>query len=267
MKQKKVKLYASEKKGPLGLPFGLSGSALKWIAIVTMLLDHIGACVIAEYMMNSSGFAAYQGYAGLSYEQKMFWYNAYYVLRYIGRLAFPIFCFLLVEGFSHTRDVKKYALRLGLFCLISEIPFDLAFRGALFNWNYQNVFFTLLLGLLGIWGMEYFKKKGTWPLGVLCMAAAAVAAELLHTDYGAFGVIVIALLYLFHQNRWLQVASGVIAILIYGGMEMWGSLAFLPILLYDGSRGKQPKYFFYIFYPAHLLILTAVGYWILPLVL
>ena len=97
---------------------GLNSFQLKCIAIVTMLIDHIGAIIFPTQM----GF------------------------RIIGRFSFPIFCFLLVEGFHHTKDVKKYMIRLGIFALISEIPYDLAFRNVFLEFERQNVFFTLLLG-------------------------------------------------------------------------------------------------------------------------
>ena len=100
---------------------GLSGSTLKLIAIVTMFIDHLGVVAFETQISN--------------------YMVPYYIMRLIGRLAFPIFCFLLVEGFFHTRDVKKYALRLLVFAFISEIPFDLAFNRQLFYWRHQNVFF------------------------------------------------------------------------------------------------------------------------------
>ena len=105
---------------------GLSGSTLKLIAIVSMLIDHVAAAVIVRVL-----------YAGHWTEQL---YQIYRVMRSVGRIAFPIFCFFLVEGFEHTRDRKKYALRLFLFALISEIPFDLAFSAEILEVQYQNVF-------------------------------------------------------------------------------------------------------------------------------
>ena len=130
---------------------GISGSTLKMIAIVTMLIDHIGAAVLARLLMvnglgeldqtNTDAIMQWLSANGALY-------GTYTVMRMIGRVAFPIFCFLLVEGFLHTHDVKKYAMRLGLFALLSEIPFDLAFSSKILEFNYQNVFFTLFIGLL-----------------------------------------------------------------------------------------------------------------------
>ena len=124
---------------------GLSGSALKMIAIATMLIDHIAATVIIRVLK----FGGYNDSL----------YQLYRVMRNIGRIAFPIFCFLLVEGFMHTRDREKYALRLGCFAAISEIPFDLAFNGKILEVGYQNVFFTLLLGLLTMMAYDSVMKQ------------------------------------------------------------------------------------------------------------
>lgn len=244
--------------------WGVNGSFLKWFAILTMLVDHVGACLIEVYVMNIHGTSPYQGYGSLSYEQSLTWYWVDYALRCVGRLAFPVFCFLLVEGFLHTRDVKKYTLRMGVFCVLSEIPFDLALFGQVARWDYQNVFFTLLLALLGLWALTYLEKRNLRFLGVLCVLGAAVLAEVLNTDYGAFGVAVVAVLYLCRGQKAWQLGLGAGCFLLYGGTEMLGALAFLPIALYNGKRGKQPKYFFYVFYPLHLVILAAVGMWILP---
>ena len=242
---------------------GLSGSALKWIAIFTMLLDHLGACVIEVYILNGRGTSPYKGFWRLPNATIDTILLLDQILRGVGRIAFPIFCFLLVEGFCHTRDVKKYALRLGIFCLISEVPFDLAFLGTPVYLLYQNVFFTLLLGLLGIWALEYFAGEKRF-LGTLIALALAALAGLLHTDYGTFGVAFIEVLYLLRERKALRTAAGILCLMLYGGSEVIGALAFIPISLYNGTRGRQPRYFFYVFYPAHLLLLVAVGRFLIP---
>ena len=116
--------------------FSLSGTALKRIACLSMLLDHIGASLLENGLFKQGAF--WPGDVQLDG-----------VLRLAGRLAFPIYCFLLVEGFLHTHDFKKYALRMLGFALISEWPFDWAFFSGVY-WGHQNVYFTLLLGLLAI---------------------------------------------------------------------------------------------------------------------
>ena len=180
---------------------GLSGSALKIIAIVTMLIDHIAATVIIRILK----FGGYND--GL--------YQLYRVMRNIGRIAFPIFCFLLVEGFMHTRDREKYALRLGCFAAVSEIPFDLAFNGKVLEVGYQNVFFTLLLGLLTMMAYDAVMNQSRWSvwkrtaLSTIAILAGMFAAEFLSTDYGALGVLCIMVFYLFRRSRIQQVVFGI----------------------------------------------------------
>ncbi len=233
---------------------GISGSTLKLIAISAMLVDHIGAVLLVPYLT-----------APGNWTQEL--YDLYYVMRMIiGRIAFPIFCFLLTEGFAHTSNVWKYALRLGIFALVSEAAFDLAFEGAVPAWGYQNVFFTLFLGLAA---MIIWKKledsslpKVAWiPLGLAGIAVCMCLAELLQTDYGAYGVLCIVTLYLTRGNRLFQVVAGCAALWVgdylfgMGGSEFWAPLGLLPVLFYRGRRGLKLKYVFYLFYPVHLTIL------------
>lgn len=243
---------------------GLSGSTLKIIAIVTMAIDHVGAALLGR-LMNVSGYmqAAYASDMTAISEWLMangLLYGSYMTMRMIGRIAFPIFCFLLVEGFLRTGNVKKYALRLGGFALISEIPFDLAFNAKVLEFTYQNVFFTLFLGLLT---MIVFDKiiRTAWPKIVkllLCapvLAAGGILAEILQTDYAATGVICIMVLYLFRNSKPWQLVAGCAAFL----WELTAPLAFIPIAFYNGERGLKLKYFFYAFYPAHLLIIYLIS--------
>lgn len=227
----------------------LSGNGLKLIAVATMLIDHTGAMVI-EQMGN--------GAPALSSQAQMMWGDIDFVLRMIGRLAFPIFCFLIVEGFLHTRNVKKYLLRLLVFSLISEIPFDLALYNTWFYPGYQNVYFTLLLGLLALAGIHRYRTC-LWKQALVVIAACGGAA-LLHSDYGAFGVFFIVLLYLLRDDQKSQTIFGCIAIC----WEVAAPLAFIPIRMYNGSRGKwNLKYFFYAFYPVHILVLWGIRVWLI----
>ncbi|MBR5343175.1 MAG: conjugal transfer protein TraX [Oscillospiraceae bacterium] len=254
---------------------GVPGSVLKWVAIITMFIDH--AAVVLVY-----GWAKYNHAWGPGIESVKF----YYVLRGIGRLGFPLFCFLLVEGFFHTRSRWKYLLRLFLFALFSEIPFDLAFQetwknlkepGASFwtriglEFGDQNVFFTLALGLLAVILWDLLTRGGEEDCGswrglaaIVCALALGTAAHYMETDYGAMGVALILMMYLLHDRPWSRdlAAGGVLAAMIPFGshwIELFGALAFPLFHLYNGKRGRQMKYFFYIFYPAHLLLLTLIG--------
>lgn len=226
----------------------LSGNGLKMIAIVTMLIDHIGGMVIEPGILRN-----YDASTIMNTPELFKWMQIDTVLRTIGRLAFPIFCFLIVEGFLHTRDVKKYALRLLAFSFLSEIPFNLGLFGTVFNAQYQNVYFTLFLGLLALIGLQKYQES-FWKRALVLMACCG-AAVLLRTDYDAFGVFFIALLYLLHDNKMMQTLLGCVSLY----WEAAGALAFIPINMYNGSRGKwNLKYLFYAFYPVHILVLWGI---------
>lgn len=226
---------------------GLSGSTLKLIAIITMLIDHIGAAVIVRVLLSGN------------WSPEM--YEVYSSMRVIGRVAFPIFCFLLIEGFEHTRDRKKYALRLLAFAVISEIPFNLAFKSEVLEFGYQNVFFTLFIGLVTIMAIHVVEEKQEWhpclriAVAIVIGFAGMMVAYLLRTDYDAKGVMCILALYLFRKMRGLQILAGCIA---FGSFELPALVAFIPIAFYNGKRGWNIKYFFYLFYPLHLVLLYLI---------
>ncbi|MCD8021884.1 MAG: conjugal transfer protein TraX [Lachnospiraceae bacterium] len=234
---------------------GISGSTLKLIAIITMLIDHTGATVI----FSIARLPAVLGDAAL----RSTWQNIYSVSRDIGRLAFPIFCFLLVEGFLHTRSPRKYAARLFLFALISEVPFDIALKGSWYYPDKQNVYFTLLIGLLVLIAIRWITDDGHRPvlLSVLPIALGMFVAWQIDTDYNFKGVFLIAILYLMRQSRLYQCVGGAAAI----AWELPAPIAFIPVYFYNGKRGFSLKYFFYWFYPVHLMLLYVINTWGVPL--
>lgn len=235
--------------------FGLTGSQLKWLAIISMFCDH--AAKIIQIHLTPT--------ASISADEVMTFYSYYSIITsimlFLGRLAFPIFCFLMVEGFMHTSNVKKYALRLAAFALISEVPFDLAFFHKSFYLYGQNVFFTLLIGLITIYALQKVKELELSDgknllLSLLVTLAGIVIAEVMHTDYGGWiGVLLIVMLYSLYEFPLLKCLFGALIIL---QSSLIGMLAFIPIYFYNGKRGRQWKYFFYVFYPAHLLLLVVL---------
>lgn len=236
---------------------GITGSTLKWIAIVTMLIDHIGATVLTKLLLHMQANSDLYMEGSLSYaDQFNILYWVMYGMRMIGRISFPIFCFLLVEGFQRTHDVRKYMLRMLLFAIVTEVPFDLAFSATAFNWGYQNVMVTMLIGLLTMYGCRQAEEKiGNkvlmWIVCAGCFGIGMIVAEFLHTDYGAKGIIAIMVLYFLQFNKPLQILGGCLSFV----WEITAPLAFIPIGCYNGKRGMKMKYFFYLFYPLHLLIL------------
>ncbi len=234
---------------------GISASALKWIAVITMLIDHFGL-VIYVHMAD--------------------WVYEYYrIMRYIGRIAFPIYCFLLIEGFYHTKNVKRYILRCFLFGLLSEIPFDLAVHGRIFSMQSQNVYFTLTTGLCVLYCLERIKgmylvpkrwegrilpEYLQWGASVICIAIGAGLAQLLEMDYHYFGVLLIAILYYCRElTPLVRSLVGAVAF----AFEKTAPLAFIPIYFYNGKRGKQSKLLFYMIYPLHLLLFGLIRYYYL----
>lgn len=237
-------------QGFVGSRYGLSGSTLKLIACITMLIDHTGAAFVWQLLSLPSVRADYALYTRTV--------HIYNIMRQIGRLAFPIFCFLIVEGYFHTHDVRKYMKRLFLFALISEIPFDLALKPGWFYPQKQNVYFTLLIGLLVICLAD--QLKGQWILQAVVILGGMLFARGLMTDYSYKGVFLIALLYIFHDNRLLQCFAGAAGI----AWETTAPPAFILCYLYNGKRGLKLKYFFYFFYPVHLTILGLMRWFLVP---
>lgn len=307
---------------------GISGSTIKIIAIIAMVIDHFAAVVLTRQMIASGYLDAFN--SGV-YEEVMGWlhdnellYYSYDLMRMVGRLGFPIFCFLLVEGFTRTKNIKSYLLRMGIFALVSEIPFDLAMTGKLFHWGYQNVFFTLFLGLFVLWAFDFFakqqlgkfwgvvaettgallpaayitmtlgnlagverissillgcgvitiflaililvctKKYGCQKVQEICADVSVLLlvmylADLLYTDYSGMGVLTIAVMYLFRKSRIKSMLAGCLVLFFMNVNEWFAFFALIPVAMYNGKRGMKIKYFFYAFYPAHLLILYLIA--------
>ena len=206
---------------------GLSGSAMKVIALVAMTVDHI-----AYYLME---------HGTLQYD----------VMRMVGRMAFPIFAFLLVEGYSHTRSTGKYALNLLAFALISEIPWWL-----LNHDNTHNVFFTLLFGLVAI---DLITRTGNKPL-LWCVIIASICgnATWLHVDYEYSGILLICAFHFFQPDKVMKCLLATLFMYQYGVVGLWLGLA--VILCYNGQRGfikgQYAKYLCYAYYPLHLYLLS-----------
>lgn len=209
---------------------GINTFTLKWIAIIAMLVDHIGAMLFPEQQ----------------------------VLRIIGRLAFPIFAYTLTEGFIHTGDVKKYFLRLGVFALLSEVPYDLAFGKGIVDWNMQNIFFTLFLGLLML---VLITRVTSIYMQVLIVIAMGILSELIHVDYGTIGILTIWLFYYLRDKKLPKYTAVSLLMLTTQGIQMFAILALIPIGLHNGKRGPKMKYVFYLFYPLHLLALYLIRLW------
>jgi len=222
---------------------GISQELLKLIACLTMLIDHIG------YVF----------------------FPANNILRVIGRISFPLYCFLLCQGLLHTKKPLRYFLRFLAVMVISEIPFDLLFFGGI-TLAHQNVMFTLLLGLL--MGL-CIRRIPQLPLKMLCVVPFAFAAELLQADYGGYGIFIIAL-FLFSQHTAHPRLTELLGLFLFAicqydvqitilgidlPFQLFAMLSMVPICLYNGKKVTASpfvKWGFYLFYPLHLVVLLLI---------
>ena len=258
-----------------GKKHGLTAAVLKNTAYFTMLIDHIFAVLFLNYMRLHPVNGAW--------DPKL--ERIYRMGRAVGRVSFVFFAYLIVEGFIFTRNRGKYLLRLFLFALLSEIPFDLAFSGKIVDWSGQNVYCTLFLGVLAL---TLWKHLGEyievicWIGRVLTVAAGCTAAFFAAADYRFMGILLIFVFYLTRgKNKALQVlAAGcvmfcgtlgsnciryfgrysIMYLLRFSLREMYGLFAFALICFYNEKKGRQlPKPFYYLFYPVHLLVLYGIA--------
>lgn len=237
--------------------FRLTAAQLRWIALGAMLLDHLWAMVVPGNQ----------------------W------MTYAGRLAFPIFAFQITEGFLHTSNFRRYALRLLAFACLSEIPFDLMYASTAFNPFHQNVMFTLLLGLLAIHGLDRARRERTAKaaaLGLLGLLGTWLAGTVGLVDYGGMGVLTVVVFYVFRDVPLARLGQAACLFLLnmvffqgeYLQVEVFGHvlevqtqgfalLALLPIWLYGGERGRGGRvlqYGSYAFYPLHMLALYLIKF-------
>lgn len=226
---------------------------LKYIALITMMIDH-GAVIFQDFLST----------------------EIYYLLRGVGRLSFPIYCFLLVEGYFHTSDRFRYLIRLAIFAVISEIPFDLALNQTyvymdskniqdLFYWSHQNVFFTLTFGLLSLILLESILYDQAHRLpSTIFLLIVIFACDYFCYDYGSAGILTIILFYLFRKNkkkefhRLFVCFLPLLTLAIDAPIQLTCLFSILPIFYYNGEKGYGPKYIFYFAYPLHLVIFLAV---------
>ena len=247
----------------------ISSAVMKNIAYATMLIDHFFAIIVMALLQERAA-------AGLETDRLLQVYSAG---RAVGRIAFVLFAFLAAEGFVHTRNRGRYLLRLALFAVISEVPFDLAFSNAVIDYRSQNVFFTLFLGVLALSGWEWAEhslrlRKGAEPeknpglytgifrmTQVVILLACCTAAYFLSTDYKYMGVLLIFVFYI-TRGRGILLRMAAAGIVMFFGMwsinclkyaenytmaylfsfsmrELYGLFAFFPIALYNGKKGRQ----------------------------
>lgn len=236
---------------------GISSDLMKLIAVVSMCIDHLAVVVLKGYVNATLG--------EISQEQLKNWEMVYDWMRNIGRMAFPLFAFLLVEGFFHSKNLKKYGIRLTVAALLSEIPFNLALYGQIWSTERQNTIFSLLLGFVMLTILRELqyrplqdnrKEAESYRVFVLqigVIASMALLAYICRVDYTWKGILLMAVFYFFHGYR---NASAIAGFCVFSGVP-WSVLGFLLLPFYNGKRNGK-GYLLYLFYPVHLLVLWGV---------
>ena len=216
----------------------LDGTTLKLIAMASMVLDHVGDSFFPDQV----------------------W------MRVLGRIAMPVFAFCISEGFAHTHDKQRYLLRMGIFSLVSEVPFDLVTAGVPLESSHQNIMATFFWAILGLMLFERITGEGApksrEAAGFIMLAVFAMLSVLLGLDYNMLGCGLIFVFYLLRgKGLEIEAAAGAVyhALLRNMGIYWFGLLGFLPILSYNGQRGRGLKWLFYLFYPGHLLLIWLVS--------
>lgn len=242
--------YMYEKNGFIRL----SSNQLKMIAMVSMLIDHIGLMLIGNgklYGYNNALFS----YVIILDNAKP-WLSFYRFCRVLGRISFPIYTFCIVEGFLRTSNLFKYFLRLLLLAIVSEIPFNLMVYNRFFCLDGQNVIWLYLVGILAFVAMQKFDKH---PVAVFLFSIMAmVAAHFLRLDYGYGGMLLLMLIYIFRNDKTYRSISIAITTFMLSIQNDFGAAALSTFFIhhYDGTKGRfNLGLIFYMFYPVHMLIL------------
>ncbi len=221
-----------------------NASILKCIAVFTMLIDHIGIML-----------------AGTGVNMVV-----YSILRCVGRLAFPLFCFLLVEGFVHTRSCGKYILRIFLFAILSEIPYDLLNFGNFINLTHNNILFTFTIAIGMLFLLSKCVGKGTKGIvaAIIIVTVFAGLSVCFRTEYSWRCIFIVAFFYIARSNFMMRnISVAAILLIDTSWVGLMALFALIPINGYNGEKGKFPKWIGYAFYPIHILILWSVDRFIL----
>ena len=238
----KIKQFEVEKLKKIQV---FTGAQLKYIAFISMLIDHVNNAIVTP-LLNGSGFLLYLS-------------NIFSIL---GRIAFPIFVFFIVEGFFKTKDRRKYLLTLIFFGVISEVPFDMFTSKTFFNPYWNNMMFTLALCLITIWIIDFLKEKiknkVLWYItSIIFVILFCLVAMWFSLDYDYHAILVACIFYIFYDKPLLGAGLGYMSII----KELYSCLGFFMTLTYNGKRGRQYKYINYLFYPVHILILGILRFY------
>ena len=239
----KIKQFEVEKLKKIQV---FTGAQLKYIAFISMLIDHVNNALITP-MLDGSGFLLYLS-------------NIFSIL---GRIAFPIFVFFIVEGFFKTKNRGKYLLTLIVFGIISEVPFDMFTSKTFFNPYWNNMMFTLALCLISIWIIDFLKEKikskALWyTVSIIIVIFSGLSAMGLSLDYDYHAVVAAYIFYIFYDKPLIGAGLGYLSII----KELYSVFGFALTLTYNWKRGKQYKWINYLFYPVHIFILGILRFYL-----
>lgn len=238
----------------------ITADGLKIFACITMFIQSIGIAVIEKGIINLDNYTQAELSQAMADDSSlMVAAGTGSVMQLIGGLSVPIFAYLLVEGFRHTSDFRKYMLSMFVFALVSEIPYDLANSQKLVDWSSQNSLVTMCICLLMVYFLDLFKEKKGIAVTLLrgtIVLCAVIWVTVLMAAYGLCMVLLTAVFYLFYSRNVLKTVLGMAASLLY----VTGPLSFYGIWFYNEQRkDRLPKYVYYVFYPAHLLVLGVIS--------
>lgn len=245
------------KRGVVWKTPDITADGLKLFACVCMLIQSVGIAVVERGMIHLDQYTQESLSQAMAQDSHLMMLAGIgSVMQLIGGMAMPVFTFLLVEGFRNTSDFKKYFLSVLLFAAVSEIPYDLAVNGKLFDFSDQNAMLSMAICLLMLYFLNLVKSR-TGLAGAFfkaaIVAASVVWAALFRTEYGLCLVLLTAIFYIFYTRNVLKTVLGMIVSLLY----VTGPVAFYGIWCYNGQRkNRVPKYVYYVFYPLHLLVLA-----------
>jgi hypothetical protein len=237
---------------------GISGGTLKFFAALMMTAYYFAVIIIHNGKLY--GFVDEYYKMAIATEEGALWLRLYDFLVIFRHFSFPIFAFLLVEGFIHTSGFRKYFIRVFIVALISEVPYDLSLFNETINFHQQNPVFTLASALLVMYFMKKWRKQPLFKW--LTVIVGCGIAHLAHFQFGWYGVLSIALMYNFQREKIFQMISGAAAIALGSlSAHFLPVLCFIPILLYNGERGRfNLKWFYYIYYPLMLTVFYTMIY-------
>lgn len=226
----------------------LNGAQLKYVAFTSMLIDHVNKAIILPYLEVGSTLSKIST-----------------VFDVLGRIAFPLFSFFIVEGFFRTHSRKRYLLNLLFFAVISEVPYDMFSSKVFLEFRLNNVLFSLALSLIFIWILDEIRNKFEDQIGkkwlffsIPLLIIMYFASIFVSGDYDFHAILTSFFFYIFYNRPIASAAFAYLTII----KEVWSILGFGLTIMYNGEKGKQNKLFNYLFYPVHLFILGLLRFYL-----